>query len=48
VRQRTLNALHLATACYLVERSADLRLATYDRRTAEAARALGIPLVSLE
>jgi hypothetical protein len=48
VHVRTLGALHLATAHYLIERFPDLRLATYDQRMADAALALGIPLVPLE
>jgi len=42
---RTLDALHLATAHHLVERRQPLRLATYDERTRECARRLGIELV---
>jgi predicted nucleic acid-binding protein len=44
---RTLDALHLATMVHLAPRSTDLRLATYDRRMAEAAQALGFPLADL-
>jgi len=41
---RTLDAIHLASAAAL---SADLEaFVTYDRRLAEAARALGMPVVS--
>jgi predicted nucleic acid-binding protein len=45
---RMLDALHLATASYLAGRYRALRLATYDRRMADAALALGLPLVPLE
>jgi predicted nucleic acid-binding protein len=41
---RTLDALHLATATWLIERGHDVRLATYDERMARAASALGITL----
>jgi predicted nucleic acid-binding protein len=44
---RTLDALHLASIEYLRGRRVDVRLAAYDRRMREAARALGIPLVRL-
>lgn len=42
---RTLDALHLATALYLVERRARTTLATYDRRMAAAARAVGLEVI---
>jgi predicted nucleic acid-binding protein len=45
---RTLDGLHLATAVHMLRLVPDLRLATYDKRMADAALALGIPLVSLE
>lgn len=45
---RTLDALHLASAAFLRERDRTVRLASYDERQRAAARALGIPLFSLE
>lgn len=42
---RTLDALHLASLAFLRERGRDVLLATYDRRLAAAATALGIPLL---
>jgi predicted nucleic acid-binding protein len=42
---RTLDALHLATIDFLRNQGQRPRLATYDRRLAEAAAALNIPLV---
>lgn len=47
VSLRTLDALHLATAVYVRAGRPDLRLATYDHRLAEAATAIGLPLVDL-
>lgn len=44
---RTLDALHLASLTYLVGLGQRPRLATYDRRLADAARALEIPLVQI-
>lgn len=41
---RTLDALHLASLDYLREQRQGVELATYDRRMAEAARAMGIPV----
>ena len=41
---RTLDALHLASASYLRERSADVRVATYDEGLAEAAEGIGLRL----
>ncbi len=41
---RTLDALHLASAWFLLERGHELRLATYDARMADAAEAMGIAL----
>lgn len=41
---RTLDALHLASLDYLREQRQSVELATYDRRMAEAARAMGIPV----
>lgn len=45
---RTLDALHLASAEFLRERQAAIRLATYDRRQATVAEAMGIALYDLE
>lgn len=42
---RTLDALHLSTVEFLRNRRLDVALATYDRRMATAADALGIPRV---
>lgn len=44
---RTLDALHLATAHHLVERSQKLTLATYDERMRTCARKLGIALADV-
>ena len=44
---RTLDALHLASIAFLQGLGQRPTLATYDRRLAEAADALGIPLVAL-
>ena len=44
---RTLDALHLASIEFLRGRRLDVRLATYDRRMAGAAAAMGITLVAL-
>jgi len=44
---RTLDALHLASASWLRERGAAIRLATYDRRLAVASRAIGLDLVEI-
>ena len=41
---RTLDALHLASASYLRERGADVRVATYDERMAGAAEGIGLRL----
>jgi len=46
-RVRTLDALHLASLEYLRDRRLEVRLATYDRRMAEAARAMHVPRVRL-
>ncbi len=39
---RTLDALHLATAAYLVAQGMRIKLATYDTRLAAAASAIGL------
>jgi predicted nucleic acid-binding protein len=44
VRVRTLDALHLATLDYLRVRGQRVELATFDRRMADAAAALGFQL----
>ncbi len=44
---RTLDALHLASASYLRERGADVRVATYDDRMAGAAEGIGLRLYPL-
>jgi len=44
---RTLAALHLATASWLRERGAEVRVATYDRRLAGGARAIGLDVIDL-
>ena len=48
VRVRTLDAIHLASAAYLRDQGQSVRLATYDRRMADAALTLGIPLYRLD
>jgi len=44
---RTLDALHLASAAFLLEEGVELQLATYDSRMSAAARTLRIPLFPL-
>ncbi len=44
---RTLDGLHLATIEYLRAQRREVELATYDRRLAAGAQALGIPLFPL-
>jgi predicted nucleic acid-binding protein len=44
---RTLDALHLATVEFLRARRFEIELATYDRRMASAAAAMGIRLVTM-
>ena len=44
---RTLDALHLASIEFLRSQGQETRLATYDRRLTEAARALDIPLADV-
>jgi len=44
---RTLDALHLASVTFLIERSREIHLATYDRRMQEAARGLGVSIYEL-
>jgi predicted nucleic acid-binding protein len=45
---RTLDALHLATACFIRAGHPGVRLASYDRRLQASAAALGIPLAQLD
>jgi predicted nucleic acid-binding protein len=47
VNVRTLDSLHLATIEYLRARVPEIELATYDRRLADASRALGIALFAM-
>ncbi|MGH6916240.1 MAG: PIN domain-containing protein [Geminicoccaceae bacterium] len=44
---RTLDALHLASIDFLIQRRLDVRLATYDRRLAAAAAAMGVSVYDL-
>jgi predicted nucleic acid-binding protein len=44
---RTLDALHLASATWLRERGAAVRLATYDGRLAAASRAIGLDVLEM-
>ncbi|HET8538954.1 MAG TPA: PIN domain-containing protein [Anaeromyxobacter sp.] len=44
---RTLDALHLATAAFLLASRQRVELATYDGRMREGAKAIGIPLTAL-
>jgi predicted nucleic acid-binding protein len=44
---RTLDALHLASASWLRERGAAVRLATYDGRLAAASRAIGLDVLEM-
>ena len=43
---RTLDALHVATAAYLVSQGMRVDFATYDERQAAAARSLGLKVVA--
>ncbi len=45
---RTLDALHLAKFDFLWRQGQPIELASYDRRMADAARALGMPVLDLE
>ena len=42
---RTLDALHLASIDFLRRQGQTVELATFDRRMADAARAMGVPVV---
>ncbi len=44
---RTLDALHLASVTFLETMGQEPKLATFDRRMAEAATAMGIPLAAV-
>ena len=44
---RTLDAIHLATVDYLSNQGLDVEVATYDRRLAEAAKAMGFKLADV-
>lgn len=45
---RTLDALHLATFDFLWRQGQPIKLASYDHRMLEAARAMGMPLLDLQ
>ncbi len=45
---RTLDALHLASCAYLDDQDQDVKLASYDRRMIDVARAMDIPLFDRE
>ena len=47
VSLRTLDAIHLSTFLFLQNRGLKLELATYDKRMARAAKALGIALAAV-
>lgn len=42
---RTLDALHLATCAFLMQKAGRVRLATYDARLRDAARAIDCPVI---
>ena len=44
---RTLNAIHLATVDYLCNQGFEVELATYDRRMADTAKAMGFKLANV-
>jgi hypothetical protein len=44
---RTLDALHLASIIFLIERTQKIELASYDDRLLTAAQALSVPLAAL-
>ena len=46
-RVRTLDALHLASASFLLSGGQRIQFATYDQRMIAAAQAVGIPVVEL-
>ena len=45
---RTLDALHLASCCYLAQNGQSVALASFDQRMTAVARAMGMPLFDLE
>ena len=45
---RTLDALHLATLDFLWRQGQPIKLASYDRRLVDVARATGMPVLDLE
>jgi predicted nucleic acid-binding protein len=45
VPTRTLDALHLASASWLRERGGEVQVATYDRRLARGAKAIGLDVI---
>jgi len=45
VPTRTLDALHLASASWLRERGGEVQVATYDRRLARGAKAIGLDVM---
>lgn len=45
---RTLDAIHLASAVFLVRSGQAVRFATYDQRQRQAAKALGLALLKLD
>jgi predicted nucleic acid-binding protein len=47
VAVRTLDAIHLSTIVFLQSRGITIELATYDKRLANAATVLGIPLAKV-
>jgi len=44
---RTLDALHLASATFLIDHGQEVRLASYDASLTRAARALGLEIYAL-
>lgn len=48
LRVRTLDALHLGSAVFLIDQGVDVSLATYDSRMRDAAKKLRIPVHPLE
>ena len=47
VEVKTLDALHLATAAFLVARGQSISIATYDKRMVAAAKAMKLPVFEL-
>lgn len=46
VPMRTLDAIHVATACYLRDQGQAVKLATFDERMADAARSVGLEVLA--